>query len=337
MRLIERVWFDKHPARFVLVPLLLPFSALFYVISRLRKFAFDCGLKDSFKAKVPIVVVGNIGVGGNGKTPIVLWLVELLRAQGYQPGVISRGYGGKAPQYPYLLDENSQVQFSGDEPFLIYQRTKVPVCVGANRRASVEKLQQLGCDIIVADDGMQHYKLGRDIEVAVVDGKRRFGNGLLLPAGPLRELPARLTSVDMVICNSGQPQAGEIAMDLLPSQFVNLVTGEKCSVAEFLAKHKAVNAIAGIGSPARFFNTLTALGLTLNHSQGFVDHHHYQMADFDQLPEPQLPLLMTEKDAVKCQDFNLAHAWYLTVEAKLDEQCEQLLLSKISDIMAKKA
>lgn len=332
MRLIERVWFEKHPARFVLVPLLFPLSVLFYVITSVRKYAYKTGVLSHFRANVPVIIVGNIGVGGNGKTPMVLWLVELLRKSGFKPGVISRGYGGKAPYYPYFLDDNTQVQFSGDEPFLIFQRTKVPVCVGANRQQSIEKLQASGCDFIIADDGMQHYKLGRDIEIAVVDGKRRFGNGLLLPAGPLRELPKRLATTDFVICNSGESHINEVPMSLAPGYFVNLMTNEKLSIKAFNEKYQTVNAIAGIGAPKRFFDTLTSIGVQINESKGFVDHHQFQAEDFSQLPEPQLPLLMTEKDAVKCKDFNLAHAWYLTVDAKLPDSFSQSLLERIAQI-----
>ena len=331
MRLIERVWFEGDKAKFILVPLLLPLSVLFFFVSSLRKWLFAKGIQSAYQASVPVIIVGNIGVGGNGKTPVVLALIEFLESQNYRVGVISRGYGGRAPHYPYLLDTNARVEHSGDEPFLIYQRKGIPVCVGADRSASIELLVEQGCNIIVADDGMQHYQLARDIEIAVVDGKRRFGNGLLLPAGPLRELPSRLSSVDYVICNSGQAQGGEIPMSLSAGRIVHLQTGEKLTPKEFLKRYRQVNAVAGIGSPDRFFATLQTLGFELTHTQGFVDHHHYQASELLPLANETTPLLMTEKDAVKCLDFDLAHTWYLTVDAKLPDEFYQSLANKLTE------
>ena len=336
MRLIERVWFEKHSARYVLVPLLLPLSCVFFVLSKLRKLAFKLGIKSSYQANMPVIIVGNIGVGGNGKTPLVLWLVELLIAQGYKPGVIARGYGGKAPHYPYLINSDSPVEYCGDEPYLIYHRTKVAVCVSPNRQQSIELLEEQGCNIIIADDGMQHYKLNRDVEIAVIDGKRRLGNGFLLPAGPLREGPNRLKQTDYVICNSGAAQQGEITMSLTPGCFINIGSDVKLSPSDFMAAYPRVNAIAGIGAPQRFFDTLTSLGINISHTQGFVDHHQYQASDFEQLPDAHLPVVMTEKDAVKCQHFNLSQAWYLTVDARLPEHFEHALLNKIADVAIRK-
>ena len=180
MRLIEKVWFQKHPIKWLLVPLLLPLSLLFWLLSSIRRLAFKLGFKETVRLNKPVIVVGNIGVGGNGKTPIVIYLVELLHSIGFTPGVISRGYGGKAPYYPYLLNQESNANLAGDEPILIYQRCNVAVAVGSDRIASGRLLIEQGCDILISDDGLQHYRLARDLELLIVDGKRLFGNGFII-------------------------------------------------------------------------------------------------------------------------------------------------------------
>ena len=212
MRLIEKVWFESNPAKWWLVPLLLPLSALFFILSSFRRFAFNLGLSKSYSVKKPVIVVGNIGVGGNGKTPVVIHLVELAKKLCFTPGVISRGYGGKAESYPYALSEHSTTAQAGDEPILIFNRCRVPVVVGSDRVANAQKLIELGCDLIISDDGLQHYRLKRDLELIVVDGKRLFGNGLLLPAGPLREGTWRLNSADIVIYNGECQTRGESSL-----------------------------------------------------------------------------------------------------------------------------
>lgn len=328
MRLIEKVWFKSHSAKWLVVPLLLPFSALFALLTQLRRWCYSLNIFNSYKVDKPVVVVGNIGIGGNGKTPVVLLLVELCRELGLTPGVISRGYGGKAPHYPYLLDDNTTPAQAGDEPVLIYQRCNVDVVVGSDRVAGAVKLIEQGCDIILADDGLQHYRLQRDIELIIVDGKRLFGNGLLLPAGPLREGLWRLKTCDFVIVNGADKVKklveNEINMQLTANVICNLLTGEKRSITDFVSQFSHVNAIAGIGSPERFFTTLLELDFTLEHRQGFVDHHDFNLSDFTDFNE-SLPLLMTEKDAVKCQGFAQENWWYLPVDAKIStSQLEQL-------------
>lgn len=342
MRLIEKVWFNSHPAKWLLVPILLPLSALFWLLSSLRRLSFTLGLSKSYQLSKPVIVVGNIGVGGNGKTPIVIYLVELTRSLGLTPGVISRGYGGQAPHYPYLVHNDSTTAAAGDEPVLIQQRCQVPVAVGSDRIASAELLIAQGCDIIISDDGLQHYRLQRDLELVVVDGKRLFGNGLLLPAGPLREGQWRLPISDVVIYNGKidsdvkakalQPMpAPSLHMTLAASEVCNLLTGASILLADFIALNSSVNAIAGIGAPQRFFDTLKANKLKVINQQSFVDHHSFTLADFNDFDD-NIPLLMTEKDAVKCRHFCKENWWYLPVDATFSEGEQQVLHDKVNKI-----
>jgi len=333
MRLIEKVWFENHKAKWWLVPLLLPLTVLFLFISSIRRIAFGIGLFKSYSVNKPVIVVGNIGVGGNGKTPVVIHLVELARSLGLTPGVISRGYGGKADIYPYSLSELSTTEEAGDEPILIFKRCHIPVVVGSDRVANAEKLIELGCDLIISDDGLQHYRLQRDLEIIVVDGKRLFGNGLLLPAGPLREGTSRLNNADMVIYNgeSNTRDTSSLLMSLVAIQLRNVKTGEEVNLSKFVSKYIQVNAIAGIGSPQRFFDTLEGLGFTLAAQQGFIDHKNFTPDDFN-LFKGDLPLLMTEKDAVKCQQFAQGNWWYLPVDAKFSVYDEQVLTQNIQQL-----
>lgn len=202
---------------------------------------------------MPVVVVGNITAGGNGKTPVVVWLVEQLQQLGYKPGVVSRGYGATAPQYPLVLDDNTPAKHCGDEPKLIYRRTGAPVAVDPLRANAVKALLETGVDIIITDDGLQHYALERDIEFVIVDGNRRFGNESLIPLGPLREGVERLAEVDFIITNGGQAQQGEMPMSLAPSKAINLKTKQQVEVSEL----RDLVAFAGIGHPPRFLIHLT--------------------------------------------------------------------------------
>ncbi len=338
MRLIEKVWFKNHSAKYYLVPLLLPLTGLFYLLSSARRLAFRLGLMKSYKVSKPVIVVGNIGTGGNGKTPVVLHLVELAKSLGLKPGVISRGYGGKADIYPYLLDNSSTTNQAGDEPILIYQRCHVPVVVGADRVANAQLLLEQGCNIIISDDGLQHYRLKRDLDIIVIDGKRLFGNGLLLPAGPLREGTWRLQQADMLIYNGSKPEKpalinnhASLLMKLAASEVIQINTGKKLSLSTFLTQWHSVNAIAGIGDPQRFFDTLQTLGFQLMKQQGFIDHKDFTIDDFNQFNhfKVTLPLLMTEKDAVKCRPFAQDNWWYLPVDALFSEQDEQVIRQKM--------
>lgn len=339
MRLIEKVWFQGHHAKWLLVPLLLPMTILFWFVSSIRRLAYKLGVLEGVDVNTPVIVVGNIGVGGNGKTPVVIHLVELCLQLGLRPGVISRGYGGTLPQgktYPLVLDQYTPVEQSGDEPFLIFHRVKVPVVVGPDRIASAACLKEQGCNIIIADDGLQHYRLKRNVDVIVVDGKRGFGNGLLLPAGPLREGQWRLNSAHQVILN-GENRIGlsspHASMTLAPKQMVNLRTGECISVEQFIERQSLVNAIAGIGDPQRFFNTLEQYHFSINKHKAFVDHHHYTSKDFGEM-DASIPLLMTEKDAVKCREFAHDNWWYLSVAAEFSTKDSEMLVELIQQAVS---
>ncbi|MDY3124230.1 MAG: tetraacyldisaccharide 4'-kinase [[Actinobacillus] rossii] len=312
----------------VIAYLLLPFSFLFWLISRLRYFLFKLGISQSYRAPVPVVVVGNLSVGGNGKTPVVIWLVQHLQARGLKCGVISRGYGSQSDVYPLLVISDTDPVKGGDEPVLIAKRTGVPVCISANRQDAIELLLKIqNCDVIISDDGLQHYKLQRDIEIVVMDAKRGLGNGFVLPAGPLRETANRLQTVDLIITNGGENQYTEAVMQLVPHYAINLVSNEKRLLSEF----KQGSALAGIGNPQRFFDMLQCLGIQLNQTQAFQDHQQFSAEQLSQFNVNE-PLLMTEKDAVKCGQFAQQNWWYVPVDAEISGQKTTALLDKIEHI-----
>lgn len=322
--MIARIWSGESP----LWRLLLPLSWLYGLVSGAIRLMHRLGLKRAWRAPVPVVVVGNLTAGGNGKTPVVIWLVEQLQKRGIRPGVVSRGYGGKATHYPLLLTADTTTAEAGDEPVLIYQRTGVPVAVSPVRSDAVQALLAgHAVDIIITDDGLQHYALARDKEIVVIDGVRRFGNGWWLPAGPMRERASRLQSVDAVIVNGGQAKPGEIPMHLQPGMAVNLLTGERKAVEQL----PALVAMAGIGHPPRFFATLEQSGARLEKRVPLADHQALVEGQVDALTVPGQSLIMTEKDAVKCRAFAKENWWYLPVDAELSgEQPEHLLKELIA-------
>ena len=322
--MIARIWSGESP----LWLLLLPLSWLYGLVSGTIRLFYRLGLKRAWRAPVPVVVVGNLTAGGNGKTPVVIWLVEQLQKRGIRPGVVSRGYGGKAARYPLLLAEETTTAEAGDEPVLIFQRTGAPVAVSPVRSDAVQALlAEHAVQIIITDDGLQHYALARDKEIVVIDGVRRFGNGWWLPAGPMRERASRLRSVDAVIVNGGVAKSGEIPMHLHPGMAVNLLTGERQAVAQL----PALVAMAGIGHPPRFFSTLEQCGARLDKCVPLADHQALVAEQVDALTVPGQTLIMTEKDAVKCRAFAKENWWYLPVDAELSgEQPEHLLQELIA-------
>ncbi|MEE4411389.1 MULTISPECIES: tetraacyldisaccharide 4'-kinase [unclassified Serratia (in: enterobacteria)] len=326
--MIERIWSGSS----LVYLLLLPLSWLYGLVSGLIRLSYRCGLRKSWRAPVPVVVVGNLTAGGNGKTPMVIWLVEQLQQRGYRVGVVSRGYGGKAASYPLVLDEYTTTQQAGDEPVLIYQRTGAPVAISPKRAEAVQALlQQQKLDVVITDDGLQHYALQRDFELVVIDGVRRFGNGWWLPAGPMRERASRLSSVNARIANGGVAQAGEIAMQLQAREAVNIASGARRPVAEL----PHVVAMAGIGHPPRFFATLEKLGVDIKKEVAFADHQEYQYAQLAALASSEQTLLMTEKDAVKCRIFAQPNWWYLPVDAVLPPNQAEPLLKSIEALLTK--
>ena len=322
--MIARIWSGESPVW----RLLLPLSWLYGLVSGLIRLSYRLGLKKAWRAPVPVAVVGNLTAGGNGKTPVVIWLVEQLQQRGIRVGVVSRGYGGKAASYPLLLSNDTSTAEAGDEPVLIFQRTGAPVAVSPARREAVQALLHAhDLQLIITDDGLQHYKLARDKEIVVIDGERRFGNGWWLPAGPMRERASRLRSVDAIIVNGGIAQAGEIPMQLRPGLAVNLRSGERRDVASF----DNVVAMAGIGHPPRFFATLESCGVLPVKTVALADHQALTQASVSALANPQQTLLMTEKDAVKCRGFAEANWWYLPVDAIMtDERAQQLLTELVT-------
>lgn len=321
----QQCWLDAWYGRRRWTLWLLPLMWLFRGLSFLRRWWLTRFCRS--RLEVPVIVVGNITLGGTGKTPLLIALARYLGARGFRPGVISRGYGGHAPHYPYLLTPHSTAAEVGDEPLSIFEATGCPVCVGADRVASAQLLIAQGCDLLLSDDGLQHYRLERDIEIAVVDGQRGFGNGFCLPVGPLREPLSRLSEVDLIVVN-GEPSATfefsypsyPYQMDLVADHWVRLVDNQQLPLARF-ATGTRVNAIAGIGNPHRFYHSLRKLGLVpVEHD--FPDHHAYDAEDFhfDEL----LPVVMTVKDAVKCRAFldqvQPSADWYaLVVNAELPQ------------------
>lgn len=320
--MIERIWSGQSR----LYLLLLPLSWLYGAITWLIRASYHLGLRSAWRSPVPVIIVGNLTAGGNGKTPVVIWLVEQLQQRGHRVGVVSRGYGGKSAVYPLLLSMNTTTTQAGDEPVLIFQRTGAPVAVSPNRAEAIKALlQSHTVDFIITDDGLQHYALQRDFELVVIDGVRRFGNGWWLPAGPMRERAGRLQSVDAVITNGGIAAVGEIPMQLVARQAVNLVTGERCPVEQL----QDVVAMAGIGHPPRFFATLNLLGIKPKREHAFADHQDYSLAQLSPLTSGPQILLMTEKDAVKCRIFAQPNWWYLPVDARLPSDLADKLLSSI--------
>ena len=298
-----------HPFALVLWPL----SLLFGLVAGIRRLAYRVGLLRVHRVGRPVIVIGNITVGGTGKTPLVSWAARHLQRMGLRPGVVSRGYGGTATTWPQQVRADSDPRVVGDEAVLVARHAGCPVAVGPDRVAAARALlTHQSCDILLSDDGLQHYALGRDLEIAVLDGVRRLGNGMRLPAGPLREGPRRLRSVDMVVVN-GQGMAGEFSARLRPGAAVNLVTGERRALRAF--RGIPVHAVAGIGHPARFFDMLGHAGLEVM-TQPFGDHHRFAQKDVSFCDGA--PVLMTEKDAVKCEGFAETNHWSVPVELQPD-------------------
>lgn len=326
MTLLEKAWYQKNWYNPLVLLLLWPVALLFWLVSTFRRRLYQSGVLASEKPSVPIIVVGNISVGGNGKTPVVIRLAQALKQLGYRPGVLSRGYGGKSKNYPLSVDEKSDSSVIGDEPALMKQHIDCPLVVDPNRPRGARHLVDFHkCNLIICDDGLQHYALQRDVEIVVVDGIRRFGNGLLLPIGPLREGRWRLSTVDFVINNGGEAQNGEHLMSLEPGRLVNVKYPNQSKSINDL--HGQVIAAAAIGNPQRFFNLLLSKQVKLKDCLSFSDHHQFTVNDL-----PKETVLMTEKDAVKCTDFAHEDWWYLPVSAKLTDDFKQQLLAKIKSV-----
>lgn len=324
MKWFNQIWYEPNAKYYPLIP----FSLLYQGVVFARRLFYRLGLKKTTTFAVPLIVVGNITVGGCGKTPLVVCLVELLKQQGWHPGVVSRGYGGRAKKYPMMVTRHSDPLHVGDEPLLIAQRTQVPVVVAPKRvHAATLLLSQTNCNIIISDDGMQHYALARDIEIAVIDGARRFGNGWCLPAGPLREPKSRIEQVDFTLVN-GYAQKNESQLRIQTGKFTNLNNPiiQKDS-PYFIGKN--LHALAGIENPQRFFSTLRHLKLKFA-EHVFADHYLFKQADIKFGDDAHI--LMTEKDAVKCRKFATDNCWYLPISVEVDECFAKQLLKSIANL-----
>lgn len=323
-------WYGKSRWTFLLLPL----HWIFVLVSGLRRWWLI-----KFKQRtptIPLIIVGNISVGGTGKTPLIIALVKKLQTEGFSPAVISRGYRSQAKHYPYLITNDSTVIDAGDEPLAIFQQTQCPVVIGPTRFDSVSLARdQQGVDIILSDDGLQDYRLGRHLEIAVIDGQRWFGNGWRLPVGPLRESVSRLSSVDICVVNNPSNSAAVenfYPMQIKPCYWVNIQTGKNRELNE-LSKEQKYHAVAGIGNPQRFYQTLRELDLNF-YEQDFPDHYAYNEKDF--LFAENAVVLMTEKDAVKCKAFAKPDWYYLVIESVLEQNFWQYFLEKVNSIRVKK-
>ena len=319
--------------------MLVPVGWLFTLIARRRRRWLQRRHQGT-RCAVPVVVIGNISVGGTGKTPLLIALAQQLRARGRRPGIVSRGYGGAAGREPLLVTPAHSADAVGDEPCLLARTTGCPVVVCPDRRAAVLwLLAHSDCDLVLSDDGLQHYRLHRDFEIAVVDGTRGLGNGRCLPAGPLREPPSRLDEVDAVVVNGGdyRPQRTCYPMQLRPQGFRHLASGRRLAVDAFLYEQRTdacgsprVHAVAGIGNPERLRATLEALGFVVD-LRPRPDHHVFSVADL--IFSDTLPVVITAKDAVKCEAIASPQTWVLDVVAELAEAGWEQLLDKIDNVI----
>ncbi|WP_110687486.1 tetraacyldisaccharide 4'-kinase [Salinicola aestuarinus] len=332
MTRLERAWYRNAGW----LSLLAPLETLYRWGVKRRRAQFESGQRRTWRTPVPVVIVGNLTVGGTGKSPLVARLVRDLSAAGWRPGIVSRGYGGRGARYPLLVTSQTPVAQSGDEPLMLAQQTGVAVAVDPDRpRAAQLLLEQRGCDIVISDDGLQHYALARKLELVVIDGKRGLGNRHCLPRGPLREPVSRLQEVDALIGNGGfeaidaQDGAGVPRFDMrvVPRQWRHLASGRVLPVSSPPFGEQRVEALAGIGHPQRFFDTLTALGV-VHRAHAFSDHHRFVP---DDLPVGEATVVMTAKDGVKCQSWADERCWVLDVEAELDDAFDSWWRERVGD------
>lgn len=330
---LENIWYKKGRGKW----LLLPFSVLY------------CGLHAFVRWKqsrsqrplaVPVIIVGNISIGGTGKTPVVIYLAQCLKNAGYKPGIITRGYGGKSTEWPQAVGKDSEASEVGDEPVLMAACTAVPIVAGPDRNANADELiAEYGCDVVISDDGLQHYRLKRDIEIVLIDAQRQLGNNCCLPAGPLRESANKLRHIDFAIFNGRNTSSLDTDYQI-QSVFEMEVCGENLVPLNANTPELAitdikdvVHAITGIGNPERFYSTLAGLGLNVE-QHSFPDHHDFKLSElcFDD----NRVVIMTEKDAVKCRGFALKNCYYLPIEVCLDNKFDQQLLDKLKALIRAK-
>lgn len=310
---LERSWYRRHGWSLLLAPL----SCAYGAVVAVRRRAYDAGWLHSVRMAVPVIVIGNITVGGSGKTPLTAYVAQRLQARGLKVGIVSRGYGGRARQYPLQVTPDTPATEAGDEPVLLAARGDAVVVDPVRARGARMLIEQCGVDIIIADDGMQHYALARDVEIAVMDAERGYGNGWLLPAGPLREPVARAQHADLTLRNGAQ---GDFAVVPQAAQRLHGDSGGECELAAFAGQR--VHAVAGIGAPQRFFDTLRGYGMMV-WEHAFADHHAFTAGDIDFGDDK--PVMMTEKDAVKCRAWADRRHWYVPVSVRFTADGQQRL------------
>ena len=319
LTIVDKLWYSHHPLRWFLWPM----AMVYCMIVACRRRYLQCFRQQRFP--VPIIVVGNLTVGGVGKTPLVIALASQFQSRGLRVGIVSRGYGSRVSHYPYEVSNHADAACVGDEPLLLAKKTGCPVVIAPKRTAAVQYLlEKHQSQIIISDDGLQHYAMGRAIEIVVIDGVRGLGNGFCLPAGPLREGAHRLQQADFIVVN-GRPNTHlenvlsqglatkTYRMELLPGKITQLVSGRSITLAQLTYP---VAAVAAIGHPQRFFATLDALGVKFN-AYPFADHHRFRP---EELRVSEEMVVMTEKDAVKCQSFATDNMYFLPVDVKVDNK-----------------
>jgi len=326
---LHRIWYQGGAG----YRLLLPFTGLYWLLVSLRRGLYEYGVLGSRRAVAPVIVVGNITTGGTGKTPVVVWLARELKARGFSPGIVSRGYGGSKSPASMRVDVASDPAVVGDEPVLLAKRTSCPVVVDADRMRAAEMLVADGADVVIADDGLQHYRLARNYEICVIAGARGLGNRFLLPAGPLRESLARLNDVDQVLFN-GPLRSSDAALSVVEQNALvfELVASEVCRLNGSLSRPigrfagTTVHGVAAIGNPQRFFNMLR------EHNMQVIEHaypDHAALSSHDLQFGDHFDVLMTEKDAVKLGTAVADKFWTVPVELRMDESLSRPWLAQI--------
>lgn len=327
MKFIENIWYPKNTCFYILAYILQPFSLIFFIISSLRRYYYLKFSKKTYAPGVPVIVIGGITVGGSGKTPLCIEMVKYYSQKNYKVGVLSRGYKGQIKDFPYEVGLQSNAKDCGDEPLLIKRQCNCPVIISPDRKLGAKALYEMGVNLIICDDGLQHYSLIRDIEIIVIDGYKKFGNRFLLPAGPLREGRWRLHTVDAVVLNGDVVRLGYQLMKIK----VDKIEGFVDKLEHKLKAGTKVCALAGIGNPQKFYKTLEQMGLVIEDTIDVNDHMSVDESIIYQ-KSLQMPVIMTAKDAVKYNGANFNNVYVLNIRAHLPKQFYQIIDTKLESL-----